>query len=72
MGSMASVFVTVASILGAWTMASLFATPVLVLWLRSRTRVNARRSAELRRSAWMAAARGGSRREVEYQGLRWI
>jgi hypothetical protein len=54
-----SALLSLASVLGLWTAASLLATPVLVVCMRSRARANARCADELRREAWANALRDG-------------
>jgi len=54
--SVFSAILTVLTVLGIWTAASLVATPVVVLCLRGQARVNARCTQALRREAWSAAS----------------
>lgn len=55
-GAIFQVLVTVATVLGIWTAASLLATPVFVIAFRSTARVNARFDRDARRSAWLSAS----------------
>ncbi|MFT3917356.1 MAG: hypothetical protein QM704_25700 [Anaeromyxobacteraceae bacterium] len=56
MDAIFQVLATVATVLGIWTAASVVATPVFVLALRSTARINARFDQEARRDAWLSAS----------------
>lgn len=56
MSSVLPALMTAVTVLGIWTAASIVATPVLVLCLRSTARVNARFDQRARREAWRAAS----------------
>jgi hypothetical protein len=50
-----SSLLTAATILGVWTAASLLSVPVLVMFMRSRSRLNAVQGLELQRQGWVDA-----------------
>ncbi len=52
----ASALVALASVLGAWALVSVLATPMLVVCVRAQQRANARRTARLQREGWSSRA----------------
>lgn len=50
-----SSLLTAATILGVWTVASLLSVPVLVMFMRSCSRLNTVQGLELRRQGWAEA-----------------
>ncbi len=52
----ASLLLDAVAILGVWTAVSVLSVPLVVQFLRVQARLNAQRTSELRREAWVEAA----------------